>query len=92
MLKVDDIDVLRDQVDAVWNHPDYAKYTTEEERRKAIHKDQAEIFDKSNGQIEKSFLEQFPTAGISLYKADASVNSFSKLTLNNGVVTPTPCN
>ena len=92
ILKVDDIDALRDQVDAVWNHPDYAEYTDDKERRDAIHEKQGKIFDKSNGQIEKSFLEQFPTAGISLYKADASVSSFSKLTLNNGTVTPTPCN
>lgn len=95
ILKVDDIAKLKAQVNAIWTHPDYAKYKTDKTdkpRIKAIHDDQAEIFDKSNGEIEKSFLEQFPTAGISIYKADASVSSFSKLTLNNSVVTPTPCN
>lgn len=92
ILKVDDIAKLRAQVNAIWNHPDYAEYTTDKDRIEAIHSVQADKFDKSNGQIEKSFLEQFSTAGISLYKADTSVSSFSKLTLNNGVATPTPCN
>ncbi len=87
----DNIGGLKAQVNAVWDHPDYAKYT-DEEKIEAIHQKQAQIYDKSNGQLEKSFLEQFKDFGISLYKADAELNNFSKLTLNNGVVTSTPCN
>jgi hypothetical protein len=92
MLKIDDIEALRKVVNDRWEHKDYARYTVEDDRIKAIHKDQEEIFKNSNGQIEKSFLQQFPSAGISLYKADASLSKFDKLTLINGTVTPNPCN
>lgn len=91
MLKVDDLAKLQTAVDAIWKDPKYAKWTTDEDRIKAIHANQAEKFNKSKGQIEKSFLEQFPTGGFSIYKADATISNFSKLTLNSGVVTPDPC-
>lgn len=53
--------------------------------------DQAKIYAKSNGELEKSFLDQFKDFGISLYKADATTSSFSKLALNNlKTVTSTP--
>jgi hypothetical protein len=51
----DNIGGLKAQVNAVWDHPDYAKYT-DEEKIEAIHQKQAKIYDKSNGELEKSFL------------------------------------
>ncbi len=55
MLKIDNIDALRKQVNDVWNDPDYAKIPNEKERIDAIHEKQAIKYDKSNGQLEKSF-------------------------------------
>jgi hypothetical protein len=92
MLKIDNIDALRKQVDAVWNNSKYLKFQKEDLRIKAIHNNQARKYKNSNGNLEKSFIEQFKDFGISLYKADAITNSFDKLTLNNSIVTPTPCN
>ncbi|MBD0726697.1 hypothetical protein B6A10_16115, partial [Flavobacterium sp. L1I52] len=91
MLKIDNIDDLRTAVNDIWDNPGYANLA-DEDRIKAIHKNQNETFDNSSGQIEKSFLEQFPSAGVSIYKADNSLNSFSKLTLENNEVKPNPCN
>jgi hypothetical protein len=76
----------------VWNDPNYAKYLTEKGRIDAIHLDQAILYYKSNGQLEKSFLEQFAAFGISIYKVDAALSSFNKLALSNSTVTSTPCN
>lgn len=90
-LKIDNIDALRNNVNSVWNDPFYSKFTKEDDKIKAIHKDQAKIYAKSNGELEKSFLDQFKDFGISLYKADATTSSFSKLALNNlKTVTSTP--
>jgi hypothetical protein len=92
MLKIENIESLRMQIDNLWNDPFYAKYQNEDDRIKAIHKDQAIKYSESNGNLEKSFLEQFKDFGIVLFKADATTDSFDKLTLNNSTVTPTPCN
>ena len=92
MLKIDNIDVLRTQINAVWNEPNYAEYSTEKTRIDAIHLDQAKLYAKSNGQLEKSFLQQFAAFGISIYKGDATLSSFDKLALSNSTVTSTPCN
>jgi|LakMenE01Jun11ns_1017448.scaffolds.fasta_scaffold9835604_1 hypothetical protein len=92
-IKVDDIENLRNNVNNVWNDEKYASYTKIDDRIKAIHRDQAKVYEKSNGELEKSFLEQFKDFGISIYKADASLSSFSKLTLNSlNVLTKIPCN
>lgn len=92
-LKIDNIDALRNNVNSVWNNPKYSRYTTDDTRRDAIHKDQAIIYKNSNGELEKSFLEQFKDFGISLYKTDATNTSFNKLALNSSkTVTSTPCN
>ncbi|VXB22373.1 hypothetical protein FLAVO9R_120014 [Flavobacterium sp. 9R] len=92
ILKIDNIDALRAQIDAVWNDPNYVIFQEEEARIKAIHKDQAKLYAKSNGQLEKSFLEQFAAFGISIYKADATLSGFNKLVLNNSTVTSISCN
>jgi uncharacterized ubiquitin-like protein YukD len=92
MLKIENIESLRTQVNNVWDSEKYSKFKTEEKRIKAIHKDQAIKYSKSDGKLEKSFLEQFKDFGIMLFKADATKNNFDKLILNNSTVTPTPCN
>jgi len=92
-LKVDNIDALNSHILSVWNDPKYASYTTEKEKIDAIHLDQARIYKNSNGELEKSFLDQFKDFGISLYKADAALSSFNKLALNSSkTVISTPCN
>ncbi|OUD31369.1 hypothetical protein FPG59_15100 [Flavobacterium sp. FPG59] len=92
MLKIENIESLRTQINSVWNSEKYTKFQNEKERIKAIHLDQAIKYSKSNGNLEKSFLEQFKDFGIELFKADATTDHFDKLTLNNSTVTPTPCN
>ncbi|WP_197037257.1 hypothetical protein, partial [Flavobacterium sp. ZB4P23] len=92
MLKIENIELLRTQIDNVWKSEKYTRFQNDDERIKAIHKDQAIKYSESNGNLEKSFLEQFKDFGIVLFKADATTDSFEKLTLNNSTITPTPCN
>ncbi|MFV8441430.1 hypothetical protein [Flavobacterium sp. LB2P44] len=92
MLKIENIESLRTQINSVWNDPNYTKFQSEDERIKKIHEDQAKIYAKSNGNLEKSFLEQFKDFGIVLLKADATTDNFDKLTLNNSTITQTPRN
>jgi hypothetical protein len=92
MIKIDNIDALRTQVNAVWNDAKYAGYSIEKEKIEAIHLDQGIKYAKSEGQLEKSFLKQFATFGISIYRADSELNSFRKLTLDNSRVASTSCN
>jgi hypothetical protein len=92
-IKVDDPIMLKNKVDEVWNNPKYSRNATDDLRLEAIHFDQAKLYEKSNGNLEKSFLDQFKDFGISLYKSDTNVSYFSKLTLNSlKKVTSTPCN
>ena len=92
-IKVDNPTMLKNKVDEVWNNPEYSSKATDYLRLQAIHKDQAKLYRDSNGDLEKSFLDQFKDFGISLYKADTNVSNFSKLTLNSSKnVTSTPCN
>jgi hypothetical protein len=91
MLKVDDIEKLRSHIKTVEESEKYANLN-DEDRLNKIHQEQARLYHESNGQKEKSFLQQFSDAGISIYKANADLSNFSKLTLNNDNVIPTPCN
>lgn len=92
MLKIENIESLRTQINSVWTSDKYSKFQNEDDRIKAIHQDQAIKYSKSNGNLEKSFLDQFKDFGIVLFKSDANTDRFDKLTLNNSTVTPTPCN
>ena len=80
------------QINNEWTSQKYSKFKDEDARIKAIHLDQSTKYSKSNGNLEKSFLEQFKDFGLVLFKADATLDNFDKLTLNNSTVTPTPCN
>jgi len=94
-LKVDDFAVFSAKVDAVWNL--YANISNDDEKRKKIHLNQSKIYDRSNNQLEKSFLQQFQGFGISLYKANNNLTNWSKLDLSTTPNSPltvieTPCN
>jgi hypothetical protein len=49
----------------------------------------------SDQDLERAFLKRFGNYGISLYKANASLTNWSKLTLDNSAnpsIIATPCN
>jgi hypothetical protein len=92
-IKVNDFEALSAKVDAVWNDPEYSKYSTEIDRINAIHKNQALAYDKSGGALEESFLAQFASFGISIYKADELLTKWDKLEINKTTnkATAVPC-
>jgi hypothetical protein len=92
-IKVNDINALNTKVNAVWNDIRYARYSTEKERLDKIHEDQAKLYDKSGGALEESFLQQFASFGITLYKADELLTKWDKLEINKTTskATPVPC-
>ncbi len=82
-LFVNDINKLTTEIDSVWNNPKYQNYNNPADKLKAIHNDQIKKFKSSNGNLEKSFLEQFANFGIDFYKANnETLTSWSKLLLN----------
>ncbi|WP_286968335.1 hypothetical protein [Flavobacterium sp. UBA4854] len=91
-IKVDNIGVLNDKVNQVWNNPKFIG-KTDDEKIKIIHKDQGYKYRDSKGALEESFLQQFGSFGISLYKADNSMSKWNKLTLNTTTnkTIQTPC-
>jgi len=92
-IKVDDFATLDRKVNEVWNNPKYNAYT-EIDKLDLIHTDQAYKYHNSKGALEESFLQQFGSFGISIYKADDALKQWNKLTLNTATnrVTQTPCN
>jgi hypothetical protein len=95
-IKTDNFDALNDNVNLVWDDPLYASIVDEGEKIKQIHKNQAKTFEKSNGNYEKSFLQQFANFGISMYKAtDDTMTHWNKMELDANPINPvkeTPCN
>lgn len=93
-IKIDDIQLFADQMDNVWRSPQYANYPNEELKLKAIDKKDSERYDKQPTQLEKAFLLQYYSFGISLYKTDdENLNNWKKLELTSqGIVDPIPCN
>lgn len=89
-LQIDQVAMLRSEVNAVWNDPKYSGFS-DNEKIEAIHVEQAQKYKKSNNQLEKSFLEQFNNYGISLFKGGNTLNNWDKLTLNQSTVTKNPC-
>jgi hypothetical protein len=97
-IKVDSFGELTTQVNAIWNNPDYIGLTDKAKLDK-IHEKQADKYEKSKGNLERSFLEQFGEFGISLYKANDELTSWDNLKLENnvsglglGLLTKKPCN
>lgn len=100
-IKVDDIDKLTNELNAVWTDPKYVSIPElNNERIDKIHKDQAVKYKQSNGQYEKSFFQQFGGYGISLYEAtNEALTNWNKLELGTTsgnapelIVNSTPCN
>lgn len=89
-LQIDQVSMLRSEVNAVWNDPKYSGFS-DNEKIEAIHAEQAQKYEKSNNQLEKSFLEQFNNYGISLFKGGNTLNNWDKLTINQSTVTKNPC-
>lgn len=93
-LKVDDIAILAAKVDAVMNNPEYSQ-TDESEKLGLINQKQVIMYRNAGNQPEKSFLQQFSDFGITLYKANADLTNWSKLSLTtsgNLEVQSSPCN
>jgi hypothetical protein len=97
-LFVNDINKLTTEINSVWNDdPKYQSYN-DVDKLKAIHNDQIKKFKSSNGNLEKSFLEQFGNYGIDFYKANnENLTSWSKVQLNSSTpnqsnVEYQPCN
>ncbi|WP_268845941.1 hypothetical protein [Flavobacterium aestivum] len=91
-IRVDDIAALSSKVNAVWDNPKYNS-STDDEKIKKIHDQQAVQYDESNGALEESFLQQFGSFGITIYKADDALTKWDKLEINKATnkATPVPC-
>lgn len=90
-IKVDNFIQLETTVTDKLRDPKYTA-PSEQARIKRIIAEQGKIFDAANGELEKSFLQQFNNIGVSLYKANSDLSNWSKLELLNGTVAPNPCN
>ncbi|EJG03324.1 hypothetical protein [Flavobacterium sp. F52] len=80
-IKVNDFVLLDSKVNSVWNNPNLNN-KSEKEKLKKIHDEQAELYDGSEGALEESFLKQFGSFGITIYKADPLLTKWSKVELN----------
>lgn len=93
-IRVDDINVLNTKVSGVWNDPRYNRNNpTDDKKLEKIHYDQSIEYDKSNGALEESFLKQFGSFGLTLYKADDSLTKWDKLEIDKTTkkATTVPC-
>lgn len=93
-IRVDNIDVLNTKVSGVWNDPRYNRNNpTDDKKLEKIHYDQSIEYDKSNGALEESFLKQFGSFGLTLYKADDSLTKWDKLEIDKTTkkATTVPC-
>lgn len=79
-IKIDDIAALGAKIDAIWNNPDYFS-VSEKEKIDAIHFNQGKKYHSYEDELEFSFLMQFTDSGISLYKADEQLTTWTKLEL-----------
>ena len=101
-IKVNEYLKLKAGFDSVWDNPKYQVPTTnnpakdKDTKMKKIHKLLRQQYDDNKDNLEKFFLEKFADFGISLYKADDSLNNWNKLELANGsagtsIVASKPC-
>jgi len=97
-LKINDFDALNTMVNSVWNNPKYARYATDEKKMKAIHKDEAKLYEANNYEYQRVFLQKYGTTfGIDLFDGNTSYTNWSKLSISNPTapnptVISTPCN
>ena len=97
-LKVDNITALKAKVDAVWNDPKYSGLN-DDEKLKMIHGGQTLEYFYYYDELEFSFLMQFLNSGISLYKIDTQLRSWTKIELEPDIaynppfkIKESPCN
>lgn len=70
----------------------------EEKKRYILKNKYDEVFNSSLGHYERSFLNYFRDAGISLYETDETINNWSQLSITDSgfdccsTITKTPCN
>ena len=81
-IKIDDIVALGAKIDAVWNSLEYSQ-VTEGDRLDKIHFVQSQEYHYYEDELEFSFLIQFANSGISLYKANEQLSSWTKLELES---------
>ncbi|MRX41945.1 hypothetical protein GJU43_21925 [Flavobacterium sp. LC2016-23] len=82
-IRVDDINALDTKVNEVWNDPKYNRNNpTDDKKFKSIHDDEAVVYDASNGALEETFLAQYASFGITLYKADDTLTKWDKLVID----------
>lgn len=100
-LKINDIENLRNEVNAVWNDQKYSHITDERLKLDKIHLEEATKYSKNENELEKLFLQKYGSFGVDLYKASGdSLNQWDKLELganpdtsspNQLIVIPNPC-
>ena len=85
-LKVNDIDWLRNEVNAVWNNPKYAVPNTgnqdfdENAKLKKINEELAKGYEANKSDLEKYFLQKYGGGSFDLYKAkDENLDNWDKL-------------
>ncbi len=81
-IKIDDIAAFAAKIDAVWNSLEYSQ-VTEGDRLDKIHFVQSQEYHYYEDELEFSFLIQFANSGISLYKANEQLSSWTKLELES---------
>lgn len=95
-LKVNDITALENAIKA-----EYRKHNTSPNPKVIILEEEGVIYNESNGEYEKTFLNKYKDIGISLYKTDTNMQNWNKLEVlppdpmypntNTEIVKLTPC-
>jgi hypothetical protein len=89
--KINNISMLRDAVNSVWNNQKYASITDEKIRMKAILKDESLYYQGDPANLEKLFLQKYGSSGIDLYRSTDYDNlDWKKLELNSNPNSSTP--
>lgn len=90
LLKIDNINSLRNYVGRIWNNNKYINIENYENRINKIHEDISEKYSNSTLSREGIYFDHFKGTGLSLYKANNELTNFGRLTAPN--TTPVPCN
>lgn len=90
-LKVEDRDLLSQNIEAKINTVKPATLSRDDKIDKIVKKDGL-LFDEFPNDLEKKFLEKYGNYGVGLYKVNASLTNWGKLTLDaSGNVVNDPC-
>ena len=96
-LFIEDAQQLQTQLNNMWNASIYNRPgISDEDKIDLIHKDMGDLYEKNKNNLEAFFLQYTASFGVSLYKANNNVTSWSKLELSNltgtQIAFPNPCN